>query len=246
MTIEGQVKTKKEFILKLIRSKNPDQSLRELAETHNLSYGYMRNIRSRYMTSKRGRLGRSSLYDVHGLCFFYESIPVSWVEGLDVLVVNGRSGMRQIGFKGKGDPCSVQFEKNGAVRIYVHRRIWRPWLLERLLGAGWNSDQAESLAFSKNLKPKRVEVPVRIPGIDSLAERLGFDDLVTDAGISIHLRDGSHPDAAEVVVDFNGLAGHLGIADLKRDMAAVKAGVNLLLAASGIGRGISRAQSNMK
>lgn len=116
------------------------------------------------MSPKRQCSDRSNgLVSGHGLSFYEDSVLPSWYDDLDVPVVNVRTGMKQVGFKKNGDPCTCQFHKSGRVIVFPRHMEWPEWLTDELSSKGWDMDQARLLVHGLNFKVKVIEAGVKVP-----------------------------------------------------------------------------------
>lgn len=228
--------TKKKFILDLIKHKTPETTLKDLAETHNLDYDYLRKVSSEYRRGHK-RNGtvpqRVTVLRPHGLQL-YESVPECWYSVLRIEPCNSRNKMKQLGRKGQS-PCSVQFFPNGSVLVHVYDRGWRVWLRGALQDCGWSEAQARSLVESERFDLTRLEVPVRVSGLDRICEKYPLGgDIVLDNGFRIKVSDQSHPGSLEFVIVGENPSRIRRIEGMLDDLTA---GMKILLA-SGIHRSL--------
>jgi hypothetical protein len=169
---------------------------------------------------------RSKAFGVHGGWYFWEAVLPGHVArlGLPAVVVNERTGLRQIGFREAGDPCSIQLEKNGSIRIYPHvsdENVWRGWAVVRLVEAGMDYELACKVAETTKRAISRVEVPVArlSPG---LANKLP-KEVKTDVGVAVAIDNTPEPNTLELKVDVAGLssavADRLGIHEIRGALA---------------------------
>jgi len=106
-TSQSEKKTKADRIRHLKRN-NPEITAVDIAKIVPTSASYVENVLSK--AKQRGELKRmreKRLYAVvHGSMFYRDMILSEWYEELDAPIVNIVTGMKQIGFKKKNDPCS--------------------------------------------------------------------------------------------------------------------------------------------
>jgi len=176
----------------------------------------------RLVTEDRKRFGGLSLDDfVPGLpyhegpyCFWWVGVPRDWVGRLSASVILARTGLKQVGFKQFGDPCSAQFERNGTVRVYpgkgVPERVWREWLQRELVRRGWGMDEAKAFDLQLRHSIRQIEiVGAQVP--DSVAKVVPHMLSVPDAGLTFRVCDTPKPNSFEASIDLRKLSGFLGI-----------------------------------
>lgn len=163
-TFQSEKKTKADRIRHLKRN-NPKITASEIAKIVPTSVSYVENVLSTAKQSgevKRRREER--LYAVlHGSMFYRDEVMSEWYEELEAPIVNGKTGMKQVGFKERGDPCSCQIHKNGGVVVFPHASDWREWLCDTLTKLGWDFGKSSLLVDNLVLQVVLAEGGVRIP-----------------------------------------------------------------------------------
>jgi len=165
-TGKGKTRKKAELILALKRN-NPDLTASEIATIVGTTENYVYKVLSKGKVERWG-LNRSEsdnrVVGVHGLWFYEDVVLREWYEVLDAPVVNRRTGMKQVGFKERGDPCACQIHKNGRVVVYAFRPGWKRWLREELVRRGWKEGWADLLVSGLRFEAKTIEAHTRVEG----------------------------------------------------------------------------------
>ena len=214
-TVKSKEPTKRELIIRY-HLNNPRMRANQIAQKAKTSVGYVWNVLSKYkkgMSSER--FGSRRLYGgVRGLSFFEDAVLPGWYEELRAPVVNSRTGMKQIGRKSEGDPCSLQIHRNGRVIIFPHAMGWQNWLADKLVEHGWSQSRAKLLVDNCNLTVKIVEAGVKVPrGL------LPNDFLVkTTWGFMLVKDDSPTKNTLEIKISVPDLERYLGLPEIKKDL----------------------------
>lgn len=215
-SVKSEVQDKCQLIIRY-KLNNPEMKASEIAQKARTTLGYVYNVLSDYkrrMKSERWGLGRSAGLVGRGLSFYEDAVPWGWYGDLVAPVVNVRTGMKQVGFKAHGDPCSCQFHKNGRVVIFPHALGWQDWLIERLASCGWNRGRAEFLVMNCRLTVKVVEAGVKVP-----EGYLPKDLLLKTAWGFMLVRDDSPTkNTLEVKISVPDLERYLGLPEIKKQL----------------------------
>jgi len=207
--------TKRQLIIRYHQN-SPQIRASEIAQKVKTSVGYVWNVLSDYrkrVSSKRW--GSRRLYGgVRGACFYEDAVLPEWYEGLRAPVVNRRSGMKQVGFKGGGDPCSCQFHRNGRVIIFPHALGWQGWLVNELVGCGWGHEKAELLVNNCQFTVKVIEAGVKVPE-GYLPKTLM---LKTNWGFMLVKDDSPTKNTLEIKLSVPDLQRYLGLPEIKKDL----------------------------
>jgi len=161
--------------------------------------------------------------------FFWSRVPREWVRGLAASVTNVRTGLKQIGFKELGSPCSAQFELNGSVRVYpyVQEQVWRPWLERELVRRGWGMDEAK--AFNGQLRHSIRQVEVVGPQLPvDVARELPPVTAVPEAGVVFKVCGTPKPRTFEVGIDIRQFSTFLGLDSYREAGAHILEATKLL------------------
>lgn len=167
---------------------------------------------------ERGRSGR--LFG-HGKLFYEDFVDRRWVADLDAVVVNGRTGMRQVWFKGCGDPCSCQIHQNGHVVIFPHSSGWRSWLADALVKAGWDDGRARLLVDNCQFTVKVAECGVKPADPSFLPKDLYLE---TEWGLVVCRDNSPEKGVLELKVSIPKMQSYLGIPDIKKSLELLEQG----------------------
>lgn len=214
-TVESEERTKREIIIHY-HINNPRMKARQIARKAKTSVGYVWNVLSKYkamMSSERW--GSKRLYGgVRGVSFFEDAVLSEWYDELRAPVVNSRTGMKQIGRKGNGDPCSLQIHRNGRVIIFAHALGWQDWLVDRLVECGWVQSRGRLLVDNCRLTVKVLEAGVKIP-----KGMLPRDLIVKTAWGFMLVRDDSPTkNTLEVKISVPDLERYLGLPEIRKKL----------------------------
>lgn len=214
-TVKSEVSTKRKLIIEYHR-KNPEMRASEIAQKVGTSVGYVYNVISEHRKGVRfKRWGWRRLYGgVRGACFYEDAVLPGWYEELRAPVVNGRTGMKQVGFKGRGDPCSCQIHRNGRVIIFPHALGWREWLVNRLVGYGWSREKAELLVNNCKFTVKVLEAGVKVP--DGYLPKALM--LKTSWGFMLVKDDSPTKNTLEIKISVPDLERYLGLPEIKKKL----------------------------
>jgi len=161
--------------------------------------------------------------------FFWASVPREWVRRLGASVTNQRTGLKQVGFKELGSPCSAQLERNGSVRVYpyVQEQVWRPWLERELVRRGWGMDEAR--AFNAQLRHSIRQVEVVGPQLPvDMARELPPVTAVPEAGVVFKVCGTPKPRTFEVGLDIRQFSQFLGLDSYREAGAHILEATKLL------------------
>ncbi len=214
-TVKSKERTKRELVIQYYLN-NPRMKAREIARKARTSVGYVWNVLSRYKKRMGSeRWGSERLYGgVRGVSFFEDAVLPEWYEELRAPVVNSRTGMKQIGRKSRGDPCSLQIHRNGRVIIFAHALGWQDWLVDRLVDCGWAQSRGRLLVDNCRLTVKVLEAGVKVPkGI------IPKDLIVKTAwGFMLVKDDSPTKNTLEVKISVPDLELYLGLPEIRKKL----------------------------
>jgi len=166
------------------------------------------------MRNERWRCDRSNGVVSHGLTYYDDYVLPSWYQSLEAAVVNAKTGMKQVGFKAHGDPCSCQVHRNGRVFVFPHAVGWENWLTEALERAGWDRGCCELLVNNLRLTVKVIEAGVKVPE--------GFlpKDLYlkTDWGLVVVRDDSPSKNTLELKLSVPDMKRYLGLTEFRKQL----------------------------
>jgi hypothetical protein len=166
----------------------------------------------------RGHEGR--LF-AHGKVFYEDFVDPRWVRELKAVVVNLRTGMKQIGFRSDGDPCSCQVHMNGHVIIFPHLAGWRSWLTNALVKAGWDFDRAKLLVDNCQPTVKVAECGVKPADASFLPRDLYLE---TEWGVVVCRDDSPQKGVLELRLSIPKMQQYLGVPDIAKRLEALEKG----------------------
>lgn len=214
-TDKSEVRTKRQLIIQYHQN-SPQMRASEIAQKIKTSVGYVWNVLSDYrkrVSSKRW--GSRRLYGgVRGSCFYEDAVLPEWYEELRAPVVNSRTGMKQVGFKAHGDPCSLQLHRNGRALIFPHALGWQDWLVDKLVECGWDRSRGRLLVDNCQLTVKVLEAGVKVP------EGYLPKDLVlkTAWGFMLVRDDSPTKNTLEIKLSVSDLQRYLGLPEIRKDL----------------------------
>lgn len=206
----------KAHYIRQFKTNNPKVKASEIADKAKTSVGYVYNVLSK--SKRRGEVERrreDRLFGVaHGKFFYRDMVLPEWYSSLQAPVVNSRTGMKQVGFKESGDPCTCQIHKNGGVVVFPHSLGWEEWLREALIGHGWDYDRASLLVNNLTIQVVLAEAGVKIP--DGLLPK---DILIKTAwGVVIVRDDSPTKNMLEVKLSVPDLNRYLGLPEIRNKL----------------------------
>lgn len=208
--------TKKESIIAIKRN-SPSLTAKDIAELVKTTSSYVYKVLSQHRRKERSKPevfkgSRSIGFRVVG---YYEAhVSEKSVEALDVPVVNGQTGMKQIGRRGAGDPCSCQIHANGKILIYAHQLGWEDWLCGKLVEHGWHEETARLLLDNCNYNVQMIESGKKIPN-GLLPSRFGIR---TDWGYYLVRDDSPSKNTLDVKLHIPSLDAYLGLPEIRKKL----------------------------
>jgi len=225
-------RTKKQYINQYTLN-NPYIKPSDIAQKANTSLSYVYNVISESKKSVRSERYSSKRYgdfvSGHGLFFYEDCVPSGWYDALDVPVVNVRTGMKQVGFKKKGDPCTCQVHRGGRVIVFTHGLGWKDWLVSELKSSGWEDDQALLLINGLHCSLKVAEGGVKIPK-GSFPKDF---HLQTDWGFVVVIDDSPMKNTLEIKLNVPDLARFLGLPEIHKKLDLISASLKKEFSSSG-------------
>lgn len=181
---EGKAKTKratKKKAIKIMHKNYPNLTAIKIARHLNTTTSYVYNVWNDGEI-QRGRINRIERSgEVHGLVWFEDRITEGMYDMLEAPVLNSKTGMKQVGFKDAGDPCSCQVHRNGRAIVWPHRVGWRSWLLSEFVCRGWSKEISELVVNNLYLQASEFHGCCRVRK-GFLPENFGVE---TDFGVEV-------------------------------------------------------------
>lgn len=222
-TLKREIRSKRYYIIQY-KLNNPTAKAREIAEKCRSSTGYVNNVLSRHGKSvslkREGYTRSNGRVSGHGLSFYEDRVLSSWYEDLRAPVLNARTGMKQIGFKSNGDPCTCQIHRGGRIIVFPHSLEWRNWLAEELVRKGWEKDRAELLVQNLHYTLKVAEGGVRV------TEGFLPKDLLlkTDWGMVVVKDDSPTKNTLELKLSIPDMKKFLGLPEISHQLQILTQG----------------------
>jgi hypothetical protein len=211
-TFKDEKRSKVYYILQLKRN-NPEMRASEIAARIQTTPSYVYNVLSK--NRKRGEVERGRedrLYAVaHGHYFYRDKVWSEWCKELVAPIVNPRTGMKQVGFKEYGDPCSCQIHKGGGVMVFPHALGWREWLQKALMKCGWDLGRASLLVNNLTIQVVLAEAGVKV--LDGFLPKDLF--LKTAWGMAVIRDDSPTKNMLEVKLSVPDLSRYLGLPEMQ-------------------------------
>lgn len=211
-------RSKRQLIVRYHRN-SPEMTAKQIASMLKTTEGYVYNV---WNKSEVERPRRDRIFGVggHGRVWYENAVLVRQFKRLRAVVVNSRTGMKQIGFKDRGDPCSCQVHSNGKVIIFPHGLAWRPWLISEFQKAGWDSDLASLVVETTYLVVKELHGAARVP-----KDFLPHDFYAkTDWGVVVVRDTSPYPNTFEMKLIVPDMQKYLGLPEIQQKLKAVEQG----------------------
>jgi len=193
----------------------------EMAEKAETTPSYVYKVLSEARKPSKVERARYGRIFGHGKVFYEDWVDRRWLVGLDAVVVNPRTGMRQIGFRGRGDPCSCQIHPNGHFVIFPHTSGWRPWLVDALVERGWDDGRARLLVDCCSLTAKATEGGVKPADPSFLPKELFLE---TEWGAVLCRDDSPGKGVLELKLFIPKMQTYLGIPEIKKSLEVIEQG----------------------
>jgi hypothetical protein len=219
-TIQGKVPTKRELIVKY-RMNNPRMTAFDIANRAHTTPNYVYKVLSRARRLGKKIRGRRGRIFAHGKVFYEYWVSRGWLAALDAQVVNPRTGMMQVGFADREDPCSCQIHRNGHLVIWPRRSGWRDWLVEELSLRGWSQENSRVVVDHAQLNVSVVEGGVK-PGDPGFLPKDFY--LETEWGVVICRDDSPEKSVLELKLQIPQMQRYLGIPDLMKRLEVIEQG----------------------
>jgi hypothetical protein len=212
--------TKKAYIIEY-RANSPQAPASEIAEKIKTTPSYVWKVLSEARKPSKDLRGRRDRIFAHGKAFYEWWVSRRWLATLEAPVVNSRTGLRQVGFRDRGDPCSCQIHPNGHLVIWPRCSGWRDWLVEEFSSRGWSLENARVVVDHAQLNVTIVEggVKPRDPGF------LPKDFyLETDWGVVICKDDSPEKSVLELKLSIPKMQRYLGIREVMKRLEVIEQG----------------------
>jgi hypothetical protein len=219
-TTKGKKNTKKAYILEYYKN-NPWATASEVARKIKTTQSYVWKVLSNARKPSKEIRGRSGRIFAHGKVFYEWYVMPTSVSVLKALVVNARTGMKQVGSLEQGEPCSCQVHANGHLIIWPRLNGWRDWLAEALTSCGWTAELSRLVVEQARINVSVVEGGVK-PGDPSFLPKDFY--LETEWGAVLVRDDTPEKSVLEVKLSIPDLQRYLGLPDIKKRLEVIEQG----------------------
>lgn len=220
LTTKSKVHFKKSLILKYHRN-NPKMTASDIAKKVKTSPNYVWKVISEARNPSKDIRGRRGRIFAHGKVFYEWWVAESRLVELAAPVVNPRTGLRQVGFRRNGDPCSCQIHPNGHLIIWPRSCSWRDWLVEEFCCRGWTKENCRVIVDNANLNVCVVEggIKPRDPGF------LPKDFyLETEWGVVLARDNSPERGVLELKMSIPKMQKYLGIREITKKLEVIEQG----------------------
>ncbi len=217
---QSKVATKKDAIIKY-HINSPQMTTCEIAEKLKTSSSYVWKVLSEARKPGKEIRGRRGRIFAHGKVFYEDFVDMRWLASLSAVVVNPRTGMRQIGFKGSGDPCSCQIHSNGHIVVFPRFSGWRSWLADALVKHGWDYGRARLLVDHCQLTVKVAECGIKPEDPTFLPKDLYLE---TEWGVVVCRDNSPEKGVLELRLFIPKMQSYLGIPEIRKSLELLEQG----------------------
>jgi hypothetical protein len=220
-TIQSNKYTKKHFIKEY--AKNRPLNAIEIANLANkivTTPNYVHKVLSIARTEGKMLRGRKGRIFVHGKSYFGWSVMPDTASMLLAPVLNSRTGMKQIGYKGV-NPCSCQIHSNGRIIIWPHSTGWKEWLISEFIRYGWTAEMARFVVEQALIQFSSIE-----GGAKPIDPTFLPETLFIEAEWGVALVKDNTPEKSVLEVRFNIPRMHhfLGLPEIRKRLAVIEQG----------------------
>jgi hypothetical protein len=219
-TKEGKQDTKKEFIIEF-NINNPQASASEIAEKAKTTKNYVYKVLSESRKPSKDIRGRRGHIFAHGKIFYDWWIAKSQLASIDAPLINPITGLRQLGYKKKGDPVSCQIHPNGHLIIWPRSSSWRIWLTEELSRCGLSKENAQLIVDNAQLNVSIIEAGIKPKDPGFLPKDLYLE---TEWGAVLVKDDTPEKGVLELKLSIPKMQTYLGIPEIIKKLEVIEQG----------------------
>jgi hypothetical protein len=218
-TSEGKKITKKRYIIEY--AKNRPISASEVAKKLDTTTSYVWKVLSQERNLGKKLRGRKGRIFAHGKAWYEWAVMPESFSKLSAPVINPKTGMKQVGFIGRGDPCSCQIHPNGHLIVWTRAVNWKEWLSKELTVFGWSRELAQIVIENLKLNLSQAECGVK-PKDSSFLPGECF--LETEWGLVV-VRDNTPENGVlELKLSVPKLDKFLGLPEIKKTLDSIQQG----------------------
>ena len=217
-TSQGKNATKKQFILEY--AKNRQISAVEVAKKLDTTTSYVWKVLSQERNLSKKLRGRNGRIFAHGKAYYQWTVMPDTVSMLVAPVLNHRTGMKQIGYKGV-NPCSCQIHPNGRIIIWPHSTGWKEWLTNEFIRLGWSANVARFVVEQAMIHFSSIEAGTKPIDSAFLPAELYIE---AEWGVAIVRDNSPEKGVLEVKFDIPKMQHFLGLSEIRKRLAVIEQG----------------------
>jgi hypothetical protein len=177
-------------------------------------------VRSQARKPSKDIRGRNGRIFAHGKSYFGWTVMPDTVALLLAPVLNHRTGMKQIGYKGV-NPCSCQIHPNGRIIIWPHSTGWKEWLTSEFIRLGWSSNVARFVVDQAMIQFSSIEAGTKPIDPTFLPEELFIE---AEWGVAIVKDNTPEKGVLEVKFDIPKMQHFLGLPEIRKRLTVIEQG----------------------
>jgi hypothetical protein len=217
-TSQGKKRTKKQYIIEY--AKNRPISALEVANKIDTSPSYVWKVLSQERNLGKKLRGRNGRIFAHGKAYWGYTVMPDTAALLLAPVLNHRTGMKQIGYKGV-NPCSCQIHPNGRIIIWPHSTGWQEWLTNEFIRLGWSANVARFVVEQAMVQFSSIEAGAKPIDASFLPEELYIE---AEWGVAIVRDNTPEKGVLEVKFDIPNMQHFLGLPEIRKRLAIIEQG----------------------
>jgi hypothetical protein len=218
-TTKGKKNTKKAYILEY-HENNPWATALEIARKINTTQSYVWKVISNARKPSKEIRGRKGRIFAHGKSYYGWTVMPDTAAMLLAPVINSRTGMKQIGYKGV-NPCSCQIHSNGRIIIWPHSTGWKEWLTSEFIRLGWSPNVARFVVAQASIHFSSIETGAKPVDPAFLPEEVYIE---AEWGVAIVRDNSPEKGVLEVKIDIPKMQHFLGLPEIRKRLAVIEQG----------------------
>ena len=139
---------------------------------------------------------------------------------LSAPIVNNRTGMKQIGFKGI-NPVSCQIHSNGRIIIWPHSTGWKDWLSSEFMRFGWSANIAKFVVEEAKINFCTIEAGTKPIDSSFLPTELNIE---AEWGVALVRDNTPEKGVLEIKLDIPKMQHFLGLPEIRKRLAVIEQG----------------------
>jgi hypothetical protein len=220
-TIESKKGTKKHFIKEYAKNRPLNgKEVANLASKIDTTPNYVHKVLSLARTEGKKIRGRKGRIFAHGKAYFGFAVMPDTAAMLTAPIVNGKTGMKQIGFK-RLNPCSCQIHVNGKIVIWPYSTGWKEWLTNEFMRHGWTQSIAKFVVDQAIIHFDTIETGTKPLDSSFLPGEFRIE---ADWGITIVRDNTPEKGVLELKLDIPKMQHFLGLPEIQKRLAVIEQG----------------------